>query len=208
MALITLPPKVYFETVESLTLMRSGLSLRSRYTGKRQDVNFPFALWKMKAKMLAMSGVPAGQWRRFLVQMQGQKNTFKLPVPGTEAGPLSGYSGPMGFAGSGAAGSMSIGSSGWTAYAAILAEGDFFTVNDELKVATAAVAADSSGNATVAFEPFLRQTISGSPQFYCGVGANQPYCIYSGSADDSATWGLSAPVEHAVTLDLIEAVET
>ena len=44
MAIISLPPNVYFESVDKLQLLRAGFNLRSRYTGKRQSVNLPFAV--------------------------------------------------------------------------------------------------------------------------------------------------------------------
>lgn len=201
MAVITLPSKVYFEQVDKLQLLRSSVSLRSKYTGKRQVVTFPFALWVFEGTLVSMQGVDAAEWRSFLVELEGPKNTFRLPVPG-HPGPLTGYSGPQGITSAlAAARAKSITTSGWTANAALLKRGDYFTVNDELKVCTAQVSANGAGAATISFEPGLRKPLAAAQT----VKVYDPHIYLAAQRDDAAEWSLEHPVQHSIKLTAIEA---
>lgn len=203
MALITFPTQTYFESVSKLQLLRSTYELRSRYTGKRQVVVLPFALWYFEGKLLPQTGLKAGRWRSFLAQLQGRRNTFKLPVPGSEA-PLSGYTGPEGTVSVAALErDMSLTSTGWTPNKLVLAEGDYFTINDELKVATADATSNGAGLLVVQFEPGLRKTAS----IGLTVRVFNPYMLMSAQADDAASWSLTHPVEHGIDIKGVEAVE-
>jgi hypothetical protein len=203
MALVTFPTQTYFESVSRLQLMRSTYELRSRYTGKRQVVVLPFALWQFEGKLLPQTGLSAGRWRSFLAQLRGRANTFKLVVPGSET-PLSGYAGPQGTVQTQAQPrATSVATQGWTPNATILAEGDYFTVNDELKVATIAIVANASGQATISFEPGLRKVLNvGSV-----VTVFNPYMLLAAQEDDAATWSLEHPVQHGITIKGVEALD-
>lgn len=201
MAVISLPNKVFFEKVERFQLLRSDVSLRSKYTGKTQVVTFPFALWVFEATVIPMDGADAGEWRSFLTELEGQKNTFRLPVPG-HPGPLTGYSGPQGTASVAAAvRAKSISTSGWSANVSLLRRGDYFTVNDELKMCTSNVSTNGSGQALITFEPALRKpvTVGTLVQVY------NPTIYLQAQRSDGAEWMLEAPVQHNFKLAAIEA---
>lgn len=202
MALITLPSKVYFDKVDKFQLLRADVSLKSKYTGKRQVLSFPFALWVFEATPILMDGTDAGEWRSFLVELRGSQNTFRLPVPGTETGPLSAYTGPNGaVTGTATARSTTLNSNGWTASKNILKRGDYFTVNDELKLCTASVTSNGSGVATITFEPALRQDATAGMT----INVSAPTMLLALQAADSAQWGLEHPVNHDMKLIAIEA---
>ena len=138
MTVIALPDNAWFDKVSRFELTRTGTALRSKYTGARQQVSFPLALWAVEATMVPKSGADAAAWRAFMVELNGQRNKFRLPVPGCD-GPLSGYSarhpasGGM-TAGTIAARSKSMTTRGWFGLEPLLMRGDYFTVNDELKM--------------------------------------------------------------------------
>jgi hypothetical protein len=158
-------------------------------------------LWVFEGTLIQMEGANAGEWRSFLVELEGAKNTFRLPVPGHPA-PLTGYSGPQGTVSAvAAARAKSVATSGWTANAALLKRGDYFTINDELKMCTSPVSANASGQATISFEPGLRKplTVGMTTQVY------NPYIYLCAQREDVAEWQLEHPVQHAMKLIAIEA---
>jgi hypothetical protein len=201
LAVITLPSKVYFDKVDKLQLLRAGASLRSRYTGKRQHINFPLALWIFEGKLIPTEGIDAGEWRAFLVSLEGQKNTFRLPVPGSSK-PLSGFTG-NGTVGAGGvavrAKSMLVNA---TANTLILRKGDYFNVDDELKMSDNNVTTNGSGVATVSFQPGMRaaKTIG------TVVKIQDPFIYLAAAADDSGTWSLEKPTRHGVKLVCAEVI--
>lgn len=202
MAVITIPSTAHFEAVEVFKLQRAGVTLRSRYNGRRQAVTFPFALWVLEGTLLPKVGADAGLWRSFLVQLEGQKNTFKLPVPGW-AGPLSGYrGGDPDVAGPQPAGSSSIAMTGLPATTPVILEGDYFTVNDELKVATGSFSTNAGGFVTVTFKPALRRPATAGLR----VHLQEPYMVMQ-DQEDGTGWGLSRPVQHGIKLKLMEAFD-
>lgn len=203
MTVVALPSKVYFESVDKFQLLRAGVTLRSKYTGKRQAVKFPFALWVFEGKLVPMEGLDAGEWRAFLTDLEGDQNTFLLPVPGYD-GPSSGYSGPSPTLGAdGIVRSRSVSLTGMTPSTTVLNKGDYITINNELKVVTSPVATDGSGNATGVFQPSLRKAAPTGT----AVRIYDPYIYLAAADSESGTWSLSRPVRHGITLKAVEAVE-
>jgi hypothetical protein len=203
MAVITLPDKVYFDKVDKLQLLRAGVRLRSRYTGKRQAINFPFSCWVFEGTLIPMEGVDAGQWRGFLLGLDGLKNTFRLPVPGSPA-PLSGYTGNLTVGVGGiAARATSLPVSGGTASALVLRRGDYFNLGDELKMAMADVTLDGSGTGTVSFQPPARAAHAAGAT----VKLQAPHIYLCADEADMAAWKLERPVKHGIKLICVEAIE-
>jgi hypothetical protein len=200
MALISLPSKVHFEKVEKLQLLRAGATIRSKYTGSRQTIVHPFAIWVFQGTLIPVEGADAGEWRSFLTKLEGQKHTFQLPVPGVEA-PLSGYQGVLSTSATALARATSISVTG-TANALALKEGDYFTINGELKIATAPVQLNGTGAGTISFQPGLRKPLTATGLV---LTLNNPYCVMSAADDEAATWGLERPVRHGIKLSAIEA---
>lgn len=202
MAVIELPTKVYFDKVDKLQLLRSGMTLRSRYTGKRQHINFPFSLWIFEGKLIPMEGLDAGEWRSFLTSLEGQKNTFRLPVPGS-AKPLSGFTGNAVIGTGGVAvraKSMLVSA---TANTLILRKGDYFNVGDELKMSDVNVTTNGSGVASVSFQPAMRAARAAG----FAVQIQNPFIYLAAAEDDSGSWALEKPTKHGFKLKCAEAIE-
>lgn len=199
MAIISLPSKVYFESVPTLKLQRGGLSMRSRYTGKRQAITFPFAMWAIEATTIPMDGTDAGEWRAFFALLEGLKNTFRLPVPGVDV-PLSAFSGTaaVGTAGA-AAGAVAMPITTTGGSGTFLKKGDYFTVNDELKLCTADCAVGT--NVSLSFEPLLRSAVTAG----MAITVNQPTVLLCAADTGVAEWSLQHPVLHQFKLKAVEA---
>ena len=203
MSVVTLPSMVYFESVDKLQLLRAGITLRSKYTGRRQAVRFPFALWVFEGKLIPMEGLDAGEWRAFLTELEGDQNTFRLPIPGYD-GPTTSYSGPVPLLnGAGVARSKSVTVDGLTPSSVVLAKGDYITINDELKVVTNQVVSDAAGAAIIVFQPSLRKAVADNTT----VHIYDPYIYLAAADNESATWSLERPVRHGITIKAVVAVE-
>lgn len=137
MALVTLPTKFGFTRIERFQLSTFGNVFRSRYTGQRQMVTYPFAVWELEGQLVDYDGVEAAAIRAFFVKLKGQQNSFKLPTPGYSK-PASGFalSNVTASAADARATAITLNSVG-SANAQFLRVGDYFTVNDELKMVTA-----------------------------------------------------------------------
>lgn len=202
MAVITLPSKVYFDKVDKLQLLRAGVTLRSKYTGKRQHLNFPFALWIFEGALIPMEGIDAGEWRSFMTELEGAKNTFRLPVPGSEK-PLSGYTGNLTLGTGGVAVRSKSAPVTGPANTLVLRKGDYFNIGDELKMASAPLTLSSTGTGTVAFQPSTRKAYAAG----AAVQVQNPFIYLSAQDPDSGSWSLERPVRHGIKIMAIEAVE-
>lgn len=204
MALITLPTKFSFTKIGKWGLTRAGNQLRSRYTGQGQRIVYPYAVWELEGSLVDYDGPEAADIRAFLVDLEGIKHTFRMPVPGYTR-PQSGYTGNALVAGAhGARVSSIVMQSNPAVYGqGFISRGDYFTVGDELKMATASVATDAFGKATVPFKPATRKPLADGAV----ITLQNPYCLMHAVEDDVASWGLTAPVRHGLAIAAIEAVE-
>ncbi len=199
--LIPLPAFVGFEDAQ-ITLRRGSIVLRSKYTGKRQVLSLPYAVWVFEGRLVPVDGTDAADWRGFLVDLDGQANTFRLPVPGAVR-PSSNYSGTTALVNGAGQSGRTLNLKSITPNALFLRRGDYFTVNDELKVVTETVSASAGGLATVTFKPRLRS----SPANNAPVTVNNPTMLMSSDNDDAASWALTRPVQHGISISAIEAID-
>lgn len=203
MAIIPVPAKFSFTKVASFKLQRSSNILRSKFTGQAQVIVYPFAVWMLQATLVEYDGLDAGKIRSFLAQLDGQKNTFRLPVPGFTR-PMTGYLGPVtGLSANAAARASVITVYGLITNVPILAEGDYFTINDELKICTQAANSDGTGQATINFKPPLRKALLAGAQT---ILFQNPTILMRAADDDVADWGISAPVRQQTKFNAVEDI--
>lgn len=201
MAVINVPSYIGFDSA-TLTLMRATQESRSPFTGRRQVVTSPFALWQFDGNIVPLQGAEAGAVRSFLAQLKGRANTFRLFVPGVTT-PMSGYNGSTGVVdGSGQQGS-SLTTRGWTPNKLLLKAGDYFNIGDELKLASFDILSDGNGKATLYFEPECR-TLSTDGQEIWTVN---PYLYLAAQEDDIAKWSLKDFNTHNMKITAIEAFQ-
>lgn len=188
MALITAPAS-FLDRISraDITLSRVDFEVRSIFNRKRQVLAYPSGShWRVELEWRIMDELEAGEWRAFYALLQGRANTFELPIP-TYDGPSSGYSGPAGLVnGAGQTGNSLI-TDGWSNSTQIFRAGDLFTVNNELKIVTANVSSNGSGEATIPIEPPIRVP----PANNAPLEIDEPYFICASDNSDQASWGLS-----------------
>ncbi len=202
MAVIALPPKFSFTNVGKLKLQRASNILRSRYTGQSQRILYPFAVWQFEGTLVDYDGLQAAAIRAFFVALEGTKNTFRLPIPGY-SNPSSGIiDSNMAIDVAAASRATSIQIKLMNVSTTVLVAGEYFMLNDELKVATSDLVSNASGIGTVQFQPPLRAAAT--------VGnliiINNPTCLMHAADDDVASWGIKPPNRHGLNLEAIEAV--
>lgn len=201
MATIAVPARLAFNSVEALKLQRQSNTLRSYFTGKRQTIVYPFAVWFLNGKIVDSSGADAADIRSFLVQLEGQKNNFRLPIPGYTQ-PSTGYLANRNTTVAAAARATSLTVGGGGAGLPYLGNGDYFMIQDELKMATAPIAFNGGGTAVISFLPGLRKTVAiGVP-----VIVANPTILMHATADDIAKWALSKPVIHGFDFEAVEDI--
>ena len=206
MAIINLPAKFAFTKVNKFGLTRAGNTLRSRYTGQGQRVVYPFAVWELEGTLVDYDGPEAAAIRSFLVQLEGIKNEFRLPVPGWMPSNIHNakFADFEVYGAGGApirASSINARVGGNWQLGAWLDEGSYLQIGDELKIVTAAVAS-STDLATINFKPALRKGYAHATP----IIVRNPTVLMHAVEDDVASWGLSAPVRHGLSIAAIEAV--
>lgn len=203
MSLIDVPDFLaYRMAAADLRLERIDFQMRSAFTRQRQVLSWPSGhMWTAQISVPYLQEPESGRMRSFLVKMKGRANSCKLPVPGYTT-PSSEYAGLAGVVdGAGQVG-YALETDGWTPSTLIALEGAYFTVGDQLKIATADVTSDVTGAATFNFEPPLRAP----PDDNSAVVIENPYCVMS-LAEGATGWSIEAPAFNTFpTLVLEESV--
>lgn len=200
MTVVTVPAAIRWVDLK-VKLLRKTEKLTSQYSGRSQVIVLPYALWVVEGGLIPYEAMDAGPIRSFLVKLEGSANTARVPVAGSET-PLSLYSGtPGATVGIVAAGATTIPVDGVTPTTTIVKEGDFFNVGDELKMAMADAISDGAGAVSIQCQPPMREDTVNNE-----VVAFEDVFIYCNAVDDDiATWVVTAPVEHAISMKLVEA---
>lgn len=204
MAIIPVPARFGFSKVNSFKLQRATNKLRSKFTAQAQTVKYPFAVWMLDATLVELDGLDAGRLRSFLVQLEGQANSFRLPVPGYNK-PSTGYN-PSGLEYANAdyaarTKTIQVGIAG--ASIPVFNEGDYFTVNDELKMVTSPVASNAGSLANVSFQPGLRKPLVAATKLVL----IKPTILMTAAEDDVADWAIGPPTRQTGRFEAVEAVE-
>lgn len=199
-SVITVPSGVFFDDAE-LGLVRADQVFRSGFTGRRQTLAWPYALWVFTGRTVPYDHAEAGKLRSFLARLRGRVNLFRLPIPG--AYNTAGYTGanPT-LSGAHAADAPAIQISG-PANTLILRDGDYLTINDECKLVTADVVTNGSGQALLPIEPSLRRPAASG----LVVEVKSPYILLSSDQQDAARWKLIRPTRHTFNFVATEAYE-
>ena len=201
MAIIPVPAILAFTNVGKLRLRRATNILRSRYTGQAQKITYPYAVWTLEATLREYDETQAGIIRSFLVQLEGQKNEFRLPVPGYKK-PTTNFGANLVTFGPTVARASSVPFSIAPANFALLNDGDYITIQDELKIVVGNVASNGAGQGVINFKPPLRKPVpTGTP-----IILQNPTCLMQAADDDIASWGLAPPVRQSGEFNAIEAI--
>jgi hypothetical protein len=199
-----IPPSILsFTSIDSFRLERYAAVVRSRFTGQTQRIIYPMAVWVFEAKLKDYVEPDATTIRGFLANLQGQVNPFRLVIPG-KATPSTGVTDlNIQTNVAAAARATSVALKQLNVSATILKAGDYFTIGEELKIATADLISNSSGIGTINFTPPLRSAYPISTP----VKINDPTVLLYASDDDVLDQAIGPPVISGFTLKAIEAID-
>jgi len=179
------------------SLKSNTISFQSPLSGSVQTVEFPGARWNFSFTLENLREDDAALMQAFLMRLRGQAGRFYAhnyarPTPrGTATGtPL--------VAGAAQAGTT-LNTDGWTPSITALKAGDFFGINNELKMAVLDAVSDGAGAATITFEPPLRA----APADNAVITVSKPTATFM-LTEDSVRWMTQAPVLTTLSIQAME----
>jgi len=171
MATLTYPDIRYPSEGYKFHLVNLTQKFESPLTGAVQTSELPGAYWEAIIPYRNLTDAQSRELLGFLDKLAGSSGRFYLWNMAQET-PLGIATGTPKVKGADQEG-KSLNTDGWTvSQTGILLSGDLFTVNGELKRVTADCNSDAGGNATIAFNPALRE----SPADDADITVTKPTC--------------------------------
>lgn len=172
-------------------------TFRSPFNGASQTVRFPGTRWlcsltftnltdDKSRRIDALVAALDGEYGRVKIRDWGRGGRAPAGVPVVSDANQSG---------------VSLNTKGWTPGAVVLRTGDYFTVNNELKMVTADASSNSSGVAIIQFAPMLRS----SPSANTPIEVAAPYGIFKLKDNSQGTGNRVPGVFTSYTIDFEEA---
>ncbi|WOJ03463.1 hypothetical protein [Citrobacter koseri] len=172
-------------------------TFRSPFNGASQTVRFPGTRWVCSLTFNNLSDEKARRIDSLVAELDGEYGRVKIRDWGrsgrTPAGsPLVDGANQTG---------TELHSKGWNAGTVVLRQGDYITVNDELKIVTADVSSASNGTALIPFAPMLRS----SPPANAVIEVANPYGIFKLKDNQQGAGNRVPGVFTSYTLEFEEA---
>jgi hypothetical protein len=180
-------------------LLSNTQTFSSPLTGAVQTTEMPGARWRVAMAMDSLSANDSALLRAFLAQLRGVSGRFYMPNL-ARPNPRGAATGNPVVSGAGQTGNTLV-TSGWSnSITGILRAGDYFGVNDELKMMVADANSNGSGVSTLTFEPPLRS----SPLTGATITTVRPTAIFR-LEDDASRWTTTAPVLDNFSITAVES---
>jgi len=142
----------------------------SQWTGARQVLASGRGWWECSLTLPPIIGEAAvNSWRSFMAKARGAANDFQVPV--NEIAQSSSTATPL-VNGANQTG-RSLVTDGWPNSTTVLYAGQFVTIGNQLLQLTANITSNSSGQATISFEPAIRV----SPADNAAIEFKNPYAL-------------------------------
>lgn len=155
----------------SFNLLWNTQTFGNGVTQQMQRKSTSGARWTATYTIRPMKRADYAEWQAFFATLQGRLNTFNAYDPNGTSPRGVGTGTPL-VNGASQTGTSLI-TDGWTSgQTGIMKKGDYFSVNGELKIMTSDVNSDGSGNATLTFQPPLRN----SPDNNAPITVNTASC--------------------------------
>ncbi len=195
MPILTFPNVV--PSAESWVPVFNTQSFESDLNGIMQTAELPGAKWSASLTFTNLNKSEIKALRGFLVALRGRAGRFYLS-PTDSASSLT----PVGSVNGASQTGGTLVTDGWGINSTVLQAGDWFGVNDELKMLSEDAVTDGSGNCTLIFSPNLND----SPPNSDPLTVNRPACVMRLVNDSQAQFQLSQANVYSVTFDCIEAL--
>jgi len=199
-------------TVPTLPIVSSSFGLQfntqtftSPLSGVTQTKELTGAKWGASYNLSPMKQSSAKNIQAFLLKLRGGVNTFQAYDPDhkSPSGTANSSPGTPKVAGGSQTGNTldidgcPTSETGW------LLVGDYFTVNNEFKMITEDVDTNGSGEATLTFEPPLRN----SPSDNADVEVSSPTCKMMLVDDNQSGWDSNQFGVYSFQINAIEKIE-
>lgn len=179
------------------SLKSNGSSFESPWNGATQTTRFPGSRWQATMTLDTQDDLESRVIESILFQLDGMAGRIKLRDYRRASAVVKGT--PL-VKGSGQKGTSLV-TDGWNVSTTVLKQGDYFTVNDELKFVIEDAVSDSTGTATIKFAPQLREApVDNSP-----LEVAKPYAIFRLADDENGISGKPAMVND-FSIDFVEAI--
>lgn len=200
MTVLTFPTLSIIPRPSSLEwgLQSNTLSFTSPLNGTVQTLELPGARWKASFILENLPASDSALMEAFLIQLRGQAGRFYLWNFARET-PRGSAGGTPLVNGAGQSGTSLIIDGCAASQTNWMLAGDYFGVNGELKMLTAPVNTNGSGQATLVFEPPLRS----SPADNAAITLTKPICKMM-LASNTVRWNVRAPILSNVQIDCME----
>lgn len=143
--------------------------------------------WMLTGTLPAMTRAQAAPWKAFFMKLEGRVNTFNGYDPDCRS-PRGNIVGSTPLVDGGSQTGSTLVTDGWAASTTVLKEGDYFSVNSELKMVTADATTNGSGQVTISFKPALRS----SPSNNAALTVENATCTMILIDDMQAIWECNA----------------
>lgn len=199
MATINYPNSTIFTKPQAFEfgLRFNTLVHTSPLSGYVQTVGLTGARWTAQITFSGQSPANAATIEAFIVSLKGQQNRLNLYNLARPSVNGTGNGTPL-VAGADQTGS-SITTDGWANSETVLKAGDMIGIGGELKMVTADVTSNASGEATINFEPAIRT----SPADNSAVDITAPTALFMLSENEIRSRRTQALYEP-LTIELIE----
>ena len=172
-------------------------TFRSPFNGASQTVRFPGARWICSLTFNNLTDDKSRRLDALVADLDGEYGRVKIRDWGRDGREPAGS--PV-VSDPNQTGTL-LGSKGWTPGTLVMRTGDYFTVNDELKIVTADVTSSASGTAIIPFAPMLRS----SPPANSRIEVARPYGIFKLKDNQQGAGNRAPGVFTSYTLEFEEA---
>lgn len=165
----------------------------SPLNGATQTFENPGAKWFVSYTLPPMVRADAEEWLAFLIKLRGMSGRFYGydPSARTPRGVATGTPLVNGASQTG----TSLATDGWTINTTnIMRIGDYFQVGTELKKIVANASSNGTGQATLTFEPPIRN----APADNAAIIVTNPVCVMRLSSDSDASWDVNEALHYGI----------
>ncbi|AZF88923.1 hypothetical protein BRET_17 [Escherichia phage BRET] len=177
MAILTWPEALRPSNME-WKLTSNSKEFTSPFTGASQVVSWPGSRWSMSLKFENLDDWESRKLEVLIAKLDGMAGMIKVGDFGRWGRPPFGRPVVKGSNNTG----TELPTRGWDASRLVLKEGDYITVNDELKLVTEDVWSDAQGLATIKISPLLREM----PPDGATIETQNPYGIFRLSSNENS----------------------
>lgn len=185
-------------------LVRKTAVVESPFSGKIQVHSYDdFAQWKATIELPRMKKEDWRLWAAFFVKLRGRRGTFLMGDPDYKSN-SGAATGTLTTSGTVSAGATSVTITGLSAnQTGSFKAGDYISMNDQLVMIIEDASSNLSGNATVEFEPKLKNPVVSGASVNYTAGA-LPVCRFRLDTDVTG-WDADMVSNYTMTFSCTEA---